>query len=404
MGVGYSDLSNSYRAGVQAAKESIKTEINNSIDIAIIFISGRHNSEAVLRGIRSILGRNTRLTGGSTSGIITNEKLGYEDFYVGILTLDTRDYSCKAFLQNNISLAPEVSGIEIVNQINALGCKAQNLLIFYDSVKLTANEGGPALNMATPILNGIRKKIPKEYPFAGIGVIGDALFSTPANVWLDEEIKRDAAIILSFTGNIQLHTTILHGTKPASDYHTVTKVDGPELKEIDGIPAITFLENYFGQSSTLKPEHYPLFLTLGVNRGKRFDLFKEENYASRLCLSINKKNNSIIMFEPDLIVGDKIQIMIREFDTTYIKNGIENIFNKTEGKKPIFAIYLDCIGRSKTFSGLEFEEAAEVQKQVANRVPMLGVYSGVEVAQVGGQLQALDWTGVFCLFTEKVQK
>jgi len=401
MGIGYSDLSDSFNAGVQAAKGSIKNEINPSINISIVFLSGRHKAEAALRGIRSVLGHSTRIIGGSTSGIITNEKLGYEDFYIGVLSLNTSDYSCKSFLQNNISSSPEVSGLEIVDKINALESKEQNLLLFYDSVKLTASEGGPALNMATPILNGITKKIPKEYPFAGIGVIADALFSTPANVWLDDEIKRDAAIILSFTGNIQLHTAILHGTKPASDYHTVTKVDGAEIKEIDGIPAITFLEEFFGQTSTLKPEDYPLFLTLGVNRGKKFDLFKEENYASRLCLSINKQNNSIIMFEPDLIVGDKIQIMVREFDTAYIKNGIENLFLKVEGKRPIFALYLDCIGRSKTFSGLEFEEAAEVQKQVANRVPMLGVYSGVEVAQVGSRLQALDWTGVFCLFTEK---
>ena len=401
MGVGFSDLSNSFEAGEQAAKDSIITEFESSIDIAIIFASGRHNAKEVLHGVRSILGQDTRLAGGSTSGIITNKKLGYEDFHVGVLSLDASEFSCKAFWQNNISTSGETPGIEIGEKINSLGCKVQNLLLFYDSVRLTANEGGPALNMATPILNGITEKIPGEYPFAGIGVIGDALFSTPASVWLDDEIKRDAAIVLSFSGNIQLNTTILHGTKPASDYHTITKVDGPEIKEIDKIPAITFLKNFFGQSSTFKPEHYPLFLTLGVNRGRKYDPFREENYASRLCLSINKQNNSIIMFEPDLTVGDKIQIMIRDFDTTYIKDGIDKIFKETKDKKPIFALYLDCIGRSQTFSGLEFEEAAEVQKQVAGRVPLLGVYSGVEVARVGDGLQALDWTGVFCLFSEK---
>lgn len=33
-------------------------------------------------------------------------------------------------------------------------------------------------------------------------------------------------------------------------------------------------------------------------------------------------------------------------------------------------------------------------------MPLLGLYSGVEIARVGGQMQALDWTGVLCVFSE----
>ena len=31
---------------------------------------------------------------------------------------------------------------------------------------------------------------------------------------------------------------------------------------------------------------------------------------------------------------------------------------------------------------------------------IMGVYSGVEIARVGKDIQALDWTGVLCLFSE----
>ena len=46
------------------------------------------------------------------------------------------------------------------------------------------------------------------------------------------------------------------------------------------------------------------------------------------------------------------------------------------------------------------EEAVEVQKALPADIPLLGVYSGVELAKVGGHIQALDWTGVLCLFSE----
>jgi len=31
---------------------------------------------------------------------------------------------------------------------------------------------------------------------------------------------------------------------------------------------------------------------------------------------------------------------------------------------------------------------------------LLGMFSGVEIAKVGQEMQALDWTGVLCVFSE----
>jgi predicted polyphosphate/ATP-dependent NAD kinase len=45
------------------------------------------------------------------------------------------------------------------------------------------------------------------------------------------------------------------------------------------------------------------------------------------------------------------------------------------------------------------EDAVMVQKTVGGRVPILGIYTGVEIASVRGRPRGLDWTGVFCLFS-----
>jgi hypothetical protein len=37
---------------------------------------------------------------------------------------------------------------------------------------------------------------------------------------------------------------------------------------------------------------------------------------------------------------------------------------------------------------------------LGDKIPLLGIYSGVEIARVGGDLQPLDWTGVLCIFSE----
>ena len=75
---------------------------------------------------------------------------------------------------------------------------------------------------------------------------------------------------------------------------------------------------------------------------------------------------------------------------------------KAEGKKPVFGLYIDCAGRSASFSETLIEEASEISyvfKQA--NVPLLGFYSGVEIAPLLGKSRGLDWTGVLLVLTEE---
>ncbi|MDR1920541.1 MAG: FIST C-terminal domain-containing protein, partial [Candidatus Adiutrix sp.] len=69
------------------------------------------------------------------------------------------------------------------------------------------------------------------------------------------------------------------------------------------------------------------------------------------------------------------------------------------GRKPVFAFYVNCAGRAAGYAGTDLEDALTVQRVVAGRAPLMGIYSGVEIAPVKGKSRGLDWTGVFCLFS-----
>ena len=58
-----------------------------------------------------------------------------------------------------------------------------------------------------------------------------------------------------------------------------------------------------------------------------------------------------------------------------------------------------CAARASTV-GTEREEAEEVQRVIGSVMPLLGMYAGVEIAKVGSEMEALDWTGVLCVFSE----
>jgi small ligand-binding sensory domain FIST len=106
------------------------------------------------------------------------------------------------------------------------------------------------------------------------------------------------------------------------------------------------------------------------------------------------------MFEPDLTPGTEVQLMRRSLDFSYVGERAEALKSRLQGRTPFLAFYIDCAGRASAYCGSEREEAEEVQRVFGGQVPLLGIYSGVEVAKVGGQVQALDWTGVLCVFSE----
>jgi hypothetical protein len=254
------------------------------------------------------------------------------------------------------------------------------------------------LNVATTILEGIETQL-GTWPenIAGIGMIGDLQFR-PTHQILDDAVMQQTAMAVLFSGGVRMDTVIMHGCKPSGRYHMVTKSEGPVLLEIDGRPALEVMAEIIPERTF---EEFPLFVTLGVNRGDKFGEFREEDYANHLCMAVDKARGALVMFEPNLVPGSEIQLMRRQIDQKYIGQRVDQLFAAVGDRRPFLALYIDCAGRAAAICNTESEEATEVQKSLnARGVPLLGVYSGVEVARVAGHVEALDWTGVLCVFSE----
>ncbi len=253
------------------------------------------------------------------------------------------------------------------------------------------------LKMATRLLNGLEKALGFLPPITGAGLQGDHICSLTSQ-YIGDGLGDNYATALAFGGGVHIDTAIMHGCRPVSPYYyTVTKADGPVILEIDHKPALSFMEELLG--AAVKPEDYPFFLLFGVNHGERKGEYDETQYASRLCLGIDSARSGIVMFEPDMTEGVEFQLMFRASDLDYMKPNIEAVFDNLRGRKPVFALYIDCAGRCAGYGGTDIEDALVLQQIVADRVPILGLYSGVEIASVAGRPRGLSWTGVFCLFS-----
>lgn len=209
----------------------------------------------------------------------------------------------------------------------------------------------------------------------------------------------DAIMPVVISGNVHMHTTIVHGLKPASDYHTITKTRGPEIFEFDHRPALDVVREYLGEDTELEWKQAMYMITIGINRGEKYGDFFDENYVNRMVLGVDESKGSLIMIEGDFREGEEFQFMKRSIETDTVAEGAKNLLDSIQGRTPVFAFYISCLGRIKPFFGTDKEEASEIQETLGKQIPLLGIYSGVEIADVKGKLMPLDWTGVLCIFS-----
>ena len=399
-GVGFSENPKSQEAGIEAARAAMSEAGIKDCHLAIIYSTSQHDPKELRDGVRSVIGKDSRLIGGYAIGAFTRDRLGYDGYQVGVAVLSSDSMTIDMFMEKELRDNELRVGIALGNQVKSKTYDGTpNIILMYDSVKDKHLEKMVFnLNLATPLIEGMGQSLGTWPPTAGVGMLGDWQCN-PTYQWFDDSIEQQSAMALVLHGGVRMDTIIMHGCKPSSGYHTITKAEHNTVLEIDGKRAVDAVAELLGDAFT-SWEEYPFFVTLGVNRGDRFGEFNEEDYANRLVCGVDKDRGGLIMFEPDLKVGTEVQFMRRSIDFKYMGERVADLMERVGERNPFFALYIDCAGRASAYSGTEGEEAEEIQKAIGSRMPLLGMYSGVEIARVGDDMQALDWTGVLCIFSE----
>ena len=160
-----------------------------------------------------------------------------------------------------------------------------------------------------------------------------------------------------------------------------------------GQPALQVIEKRLGLPVDA---NLSLVATLGQKTGDRYAPYSEKNYVNRLILSGSRDRGSILLFEPDFPLGTSVQIMTRNDETMFssVHQGVREINQVIAHSQCLLGLYIDCAGRAALHSGTRIEEADVVRSDMDVRAPLMGFYSGVEIAPFNGSPRALDWTGV----------
>src|SRR3972149_512053 len=398
-GVAFTDRPDSFEAGKHTAAEAV-LKIGQRGGLVLSFCTSKHDYRAFFDGIRAEVG-DVPIIGGPAIGIITNEHLGYEGYQAGVAVLpDDLIFTVESV--GGLDKGEKEVGLELGRLLSTRRNPNEKLaLLFYDSVK-SPPPPSPVLNVSSYLIEGFEQGIGMNPPFiAGAGLIGSYTFNG-GKLFCGTRVADQHAVAALLSGDCSVYITIMHGCKPMSDYHTITRVEGPVVYEIDGKPALHVIDDLLGNKEWQR--HLPLLLvTLGVNHGDKYAPYNEKNYVNRLGVGIIQEKKAIVLFEADFENGTEFQFMRRS--TELMEESADRrskeamVYIQENNQDPFFALYIDCAGRTAGFSGASQEEASIIQKNLGKDIPLLGFYSGVEIAPLLGKSQGLDWTGVLLIFS-----
>ena len=369
--------------------------------IVMAFAGGKLDPFAVRAALADQLGP-VPVAGGSAAGAISRQGLGYSGFEIGLVAFDDPATAPQLIKSDALGRGERVAGAELGLQVRQTVNDASVVVMFFDSVASTAP---PRLHYASAIVAGFNEAIGN----APVTLIGGGMLTdmnmTGAWVFDGDGVNKHATTALIFPPCIEAETEILHGCRPVSTFMEITRIDGATVYELDGEPALGVIERMLGLPiGGGRGQELSLIATLGQKQGDPYAPYDERSYVNRLILTAHADTGAITLFEPDFERGAMVQIMSRDNSLMLesVRRGTTAANASIQDRAALLALYIDCAGRASAMSGSPIEEAELVAQGLDPSVPLLGFYSGVEVAPFAGdRSKPLDWTGVLTLLRQR---
>jgi hypothetical protein len=369
-----------------------------TVPLVLAFCGNRHQPDEFLRGLRAHLG-DTVIVGGAAVGTITCQAVGYVGYECAIAAFSPRLPRPTTIVEYGLDQGELGAGHRLGARLRDITSPGDTVLLFYDSLR---SSPPPKLNVGSRLMDGVYAGLEgKPLHLVGAGTVSDFQL-TKSYVFDGRHTSKQAVVAVALPSVWRSHTIIMHGCTPVSSFLKVTKVEGPVIYELDGMPAMEALHKRLGaHHSVLQAQNLSLALTLGRKHGDPFAPYDESLYVNRLIMDTDPHQGSITLFEADFEEGENVQIMARDSQKMLdsVRQRTAELVASLGTAQPVFALYIDCAGRASAFSGCESEEASLLQTELGPHIPLLGFYSGVEIAPLIGRSRPLDWTGVLTLFT-----
>jgi hypothetical protein len=366
---------------------ALEGEPNLDCDLIIIYSAMGHNFKELLSETKR-LSPGARIIGCTGAGIIGREGPNETMKALAIMAIKgtEREFTlaCCRPIENEQTYE---KGIRIAAELKSENPDI-NMILFMPS----------ALPMSPfdVAIKGMESVFGSTMPIFG-GVSVDNMKGINVYAFFDGEVVEKGWIAIGFSDpSLKVITRVNHGFSVLPGLQLeVARAESNIIYELNGKPAWNFLTNALGVPETADPMEV---LTLGILAEELPAEFEQE-YGSKYVLRSQLGNpaDGSIMLPVTCKEGTKLLLAKR--DEKGMFDGVDRmtgqIREELDGAKPVAVFHADCLlrGRFSINRILKDEFINRMQYPICQGepVPWLGLYSGGEIAMIGGR----NWIHTF---------
>jgi class 3 adenylate cyclase len=176
-----------------------------------------------------------------------------------------------------------------------------------------------------------------------------------------------------------------HGWEPVGEELTITRADGPDVLELNGLPVIEFYRQFLGRDAKEK------FFELMVQRyGFSLAAPGAGKTVIKLPVSCDFEKGSIRYFPAEDLQGKKVRLIqaSRASLIAGARAAAEECAAVRPGKKPALVFMVSCCSRSHILHSRVNDELEAVRQVFGAKTPVFGFYSGGEIVPWSGACSA----------------
>lgn len=389
-GVGLSTLKDTEKAALEATSTALARAGTDTADLALIFATTEHGPlySRLLRTVKETA-QATHVVGCSAGGVLTTDGEIERAPGVAVLTMRADTFSASRFF------IPQLRGRgrEVGEETAALAQthpEADNLLVVFPD---TYNFNSAAF------FEGFSQIAP-TVPVVGGGASEDGTLGETFQLCGDT-VSNDALCGVLLSGRFHHTIGIAQACQPLGSVHTITKSHQNLILELDGRPAFEVFSEVVRKPLIEDLRRAAAFVFVGLPVDAERQRIARGEYVIRNIVGFDPRQG-IVAVADDIRQGQKMVFTLRDGSASRedLKVTLESQVQQWGEHRPGFGLYFNCLGRGRGLYGLPGLDVAYIRQHFGD-LPLIGFFTGCEIAPIQRQHSLHQYSGVLVLVGEK---
>jgi hypothetical protein len=372
---------NSRRAITECIEVALEGESNLDCDLIILYTAMGHNFQELLSEAHK-LSPNAQVVGCTCAGIIGQNGPDESLKALAIMVIKgPKEEFAVAVSHSLINMDAYETGVRMAQDLKSKN-PGINMILFVPSVL--------PMSPLHRAIAGIESVFSPDIPIFG-GASVDNMKGINTYAFFSDQVIEKGWFAVGFADPaLKIITRVNHGFNVLKGMQLeVTRSESNIIYEFNHQPAWTYLTNMLGVPETSDPMEV---LTLSIV-AEEIPAELEKDYGSRYVLRslLGDMKDNCFAYPASCKEGTKLLLAKRDEQGMF--DGVDRITKQIlellQGKKPLAVFHADCLlrGRFSINRILKDEFINRMQYPICQGepVPWLGLYSGGEIAMIGGR-------------------